>query len=210
MRSQETVSRAAGLVAACVQAACAASPPSAPTALLPQSEANIVLTSVVVDRLIDGRLVSSGTAAEVTYRRSGGRFEASDVRAVVRAAPGEGERVAAGVQGGPLGDLTLAAPRASGALDARGFANHARAEGGVTLRAARGDRLDTDHAELDGPAGLLRADAAVALVGPGYQTRAASGTVRTDGSVVELRGGVTGELTGQAPSPGPAPRKARR
>ena len=203
MRSQGFPATNCLLAALCVQAACAA-PAGTPTAQGPvpaRSDANIELARVAVDRLVDGRVSASGTADALTYMRAGGRFEAAQVQAILREQPG-GAPVAA-LPGGPIGEITLSAPRVTGELDAR----HARAEGGVTIRTSRGDRLDTDHAELDGAAGLIRADAPVLLVGPTYRTRAASGTARTDGTLVELRGGVEGELTPEPDAPRPsAPR----
>ena len=182
------------VAAACVQVACAA-PMGAPPPSGTHGDANIVLSAVSVDRLVDGRVAAFGTAAALTYVRAGGHFEATEVSAVLRPPPGEGGE-AGGLPGGPAGDLTLSAPRASGELGAR----RARVEGGVTLRTARGDRLSTDHAEVDGAAGLIHADSPVAIEGPGYRTHAASGVARTDGTQLELRGGVEGELV---PVPGP-------
>ena len=207
MRSQGFLAPKFLLAAACVQAACAAplGTPAPVTAIHGRSDANIELAGVAVDRLVDARVAASGTAAALTYVRAGGRFEATQVHAVLREHPGSAP--ASGLAGAPVGEVTLSAPRVTGELDAR----HARAEGGVTIRTGRGDRLDTDHAEFDGAAGLVRADAQVLLSGPGYQTRAASGTARTDGTQVELRGAVSGELTPEArATPLPKPEQPAR
>ena len=85
----------------------------------------------MLDRLVDGKIATTGTAAEVSYLRASGRFEARDLRFRLRS-PGRGE-------------LSVAAPAASGAADPRqgqlelrgGVTGTATSEGGVALAASK-------------------------------------------------------------------------
>jgi lipopolysaccharide transport protein LptA len=90
--------------AACTPSAATSSPPAKASPARADG-ADIVLTGVALDRLVDGKVAASGTAAEVSYVRASGRFEARDLRARMRAA-GRGE-------------LSVEAPSATGAADPR-------------------------------------------------------------------------------------------
>ena len=96
----------APLLSALLQAACTTAGPAAtPAAVAREGGADIVLTGVALDRLVDGKVAASGTAAEVSYVRASGRFEARDLRARMRAAG--------------RGALSIAAPQATGEVDPR-------------------------------------------------------------------------------------------
>ncbi|GAC1338072.1 MAG: hypothetical protein NVSMB23_05340 [Myxococcales bacterium] len=144
---------------------------------------DLVLRGVSFARLVDGRVVAAGAADELRYRRSGGRFEAVQGRARVFPGPGaEALRT--------LGEVRLTAPAVQGELGAR----TATASGGVEAIAARGDTARTERATLDGRARTLSGDRPVAASGPGYQTRGDNFLARTDGSRIQLGGGVAGTL----------------
>ena len=148
----------------------------------PEEPADLVLSGVAFVRSASGRIVARGTAATASWRQSAGKLEASGVDA----------KLARGSQGpAELGELTLLAPKATGELSSKSGIGW----GGVELRAARGDRARSDRVLLDGAAGEVLAPGPVDASGPGYKIHGSALTARSDGTRVELTGGVRGTLT---------------
>ena len=150
----------------------------------PEEPADLVLSGVAFVRSASGRIVARGTAATASWRQSAGKLEASSVDA----------RLARGSQApAELGELSLRAPRASGELSSRSGIGW----GGVELHAARGDRAKSDRLLLDGVAGTVTSPGPVDGRGPGYRIHGQNLTGRSDGTRVEITGGVRGRLTPQ-------------
>ena len=150
----------------------------------PEEPADLVLSGVAFVRSASGKIVARGTAAGASWRQSAGRLEAASVDA----------RLARGSQApAELGELSLLAPNASGELSSKSGIGW----GGVELRAARGDRARSERLLLDGVAGTVHSPGPVEAHGPGYQIRGSELTARSDGTRVEITGGVRGQLSPQ-------------
>ena len=176
-----------------------APPPADVSDHSPPAEApDLTLRDVAFARLSDGRVAARGTAREVVYGRAGGRLDGQVAVATLYPEQGTGY--------GMFGEVLLTAPTVEGDVGAKRGA----ASGGVTFRAARGDRGNTERIFWDGPADRLSGDRAVDAQGPGYQVRSQGFSARADGSDVTLTGGVAGTL---APQPAgsaetkPAPKR---
>jgi hypothetical protein len=162
----------------------------------PPAEApDLTLRDVAFARLSDGRVAARGTAREVAYRRAGGRLDGQVAVATLYPEQGTGY--------GMFGEVLLTAPTVEGEIVAR----HGGASGGVTFRAARGDRGTTERIFWDGPADRLSGDRAVDAQGPGYKVRSQGFSARADGSDVTLTGGVAGTLAAE-PVDGGQPKPA--
>jgi hypothetical protein len=148
---------------------------------------DLTLRGVTFARLAGGRVVASGAADELRYRRSGGRFEVAQGRA--RVFPGPGAEALRS-----LGEVRLTAPLMQGELQGR----TAIASGGVDAIAARGDTARTERVTLDGKGRTLSGDRPVDASGPGYTVSGHNFLARTDGSRVQVGGGAVGKLL---PSP---------
>jgi hypothetical protein len=140
-----------------------------------------MLQQVAFARMAEGRVVARGTADRLDYRRASGRLHATkgDIT-LEHAGPGFAS----------FGALHVTAPRVAGDVAGK----HGQAEGGVDLNAARGDVARTERVDYDGPAQVLRADQPVDAKGPGYVVHSRGLTARTDGSAIDLTGGVRGSL----------------
>lgn len=171
-----------------MQAACApAQRPVSPSPEAPEGP-DLVLRQVRLDRLVDGRVAASGEAAEVTYRRAGGRFTAARAHGRLFPEPGSDDEAR-------FGAVDLAAPSAAGEAQER----RARLEQGATVSTERGERLSARLLEVDGPAGELRARGEVALTGPTYTLQSEELRATLDGSRLEFPGRVRGRLTPGSP-----------
>jgi lipopolysaccharide export system protein LptC len=165
----------------------------------PAAAPDLTLHDVAFARLTDGRVAARGTARVLDYYRAGGRLAATVAAASLHPDADTGYAM--------FGDLQLAAPRVAGDLGSK----RGSASGGVTFRAARGDRGETERLLWDGPADRLSGDRPVAAEGPGYVVRSEGFSARADGSDVTLTGGVAGTLQPDAPAaPSDATKAASR
>jgi lipopolysaccharide export system protein LptC len=163
---------------------------------------DLTLHDVAFARLSDGRVAARGTARVLTYYRAGGRLDAAVAAATLHPDADTGYAM--------FGDVQVAAPRVAGELGSK----RGTASGGVTFRASRGDRGDTERVLWDGPADRLSGDRPVAAQGPGYVVRSQGFSARADGSDVTLTGGVVGTLQPESapvpPRPSPSTRRVAR
>ena len=146
---------------------------------------DLSLQVVAFARLSEGQVVARGTAAQLDYRRGGGRLVASRATAVVQPMPG-GSLAA-------FGTLRFVAQYAAVEVPNR----RGSASGGVRLDAARGDTALTERVEYDGD--VLRSNAPVTAHGPGYRVNGNGLFARVDGSAIQLTSGVEGQLQMEAP-----------
>lgn len=145
---------------------------------LPDDRPDLTLQSVAFSRLSEGRVVARGTARSLDYRRQGGRLVAT--AASMTLAPGPGFAA--------FGELLVRAREVDGEVSGR----RGTARGDVQLDAARGDRARTDRLDYDGA--TVHTATPVAAQGPGYDVHSGGLLARTDGSLVQLTGHVTGQL----------------
>ena len=128
----------------------------------------------------------------MVYRRAGGRLDGRVAVATLYPDPGTGYAM--------FGEVLLTAPVVEGETAAR----RGTASGGVTFRAARGDRGTTERIFWDGPLDRLSGDRAVDAQGPGYSVRSQGFSARADGTDITLTGGVAGTLAPAQPVAEPA------
>lgn len=147
----------------------------------PVESPDLTLQRVAFARMAEGRVVARGTADRLDYRRASGRLDSTQSDVTLEH-PGSGFA--------SFGALHVTAPRVVGDVAGK----HGHAEGGVDLQAARGDVAHTERVDYDGPAQTLRADRPVDAKGPGYVVHSRGLTARTDGSAIDLTGGVRGSL----------------
>lgn len=184
MRSQN---QGAGLAVVGVLFGLACGKPVAPSvsSVYPHAEdPDLVLRQVAFVRVTEGRITARGTAAELEYRRAGGRMEARKTAAVLIPAPGTSD----------YGRLHLQAPAVEGEVPARRGA----ASGGVRIEADRGDVATAETLIWEGAQGLVRSDQPVAAEGPGYRVGGNGLVARDDGRWIELLGGTQGRLEAEA------------
>jgi hypothetical protein len=177
----QTASAVSGVIALALAAGCGK--PENPTISpisLPEDAPDLSLRGVAFARLSEGRVVSRGTAEQLDYRRSGGRMRASYGAATIYPQPGTNLA--------SLGVTRFIATRIEGEVPAK----RGTASAGVRLDAVRGDTARTDQVHLDGD--VLHTDTRVVARGPGYQVDGNGLFARTDGSVIQFTGGVTGQL----------------
>ena len=196
MRRHFTITAQGGLAIAAMLASCRSGFREAAEGVAAPSErsaagddpADVVLRQVAFARSTGGLIVARGTAARATWRQAAGKLEATAVEA----------RLARGSQApAELGELAIHSPQAEGELASRSGSGW----GGVELRAARGDLARTERVLIDGAAGNVFAPGPVEAAGPGYRVRGSALTARSDGTRVQLTGGILGRLT----PPGAAP-----
>ena len=147
---------------------------------LPEDAPDLALRNVAFARLSEGRVVARGTADRLDYRRAGGRLSASGTGAVVYPEPGTSLS--------ELGAIHFAAPRIEGEVPTR----RGVASSGVKLDATRGDSARTEKVRLDGES--LSSDTRVVARGPGYRVEGNGLLARTDGSLIQLTNGTSGQL----------------
>jgi hypothetical protein len=145
---------------------------------------DLSLRGVAFARMSEGRMVARGTAARLDYRRAGGRLYAEQT--AVQVVPEAGTALAS------LGALRIDAPLVDGEVASR----RGNASGGVRLAAERGDRAVTESVQYDGD--FVRSRDPVAASGPGYAVEGHGLVARTDGSSIDLRDGVQGQLEMEA------------
>ena len=141
---------------------------------------DLTLEQVAFARLSDGRVVARGTATTLEYRRQGGRLSASEGRVAIEPEPG--------TSFASFGTLHVSAAQVEGDLTGK----RGTGRGGVELHAQRGDEARTARVVYDGT--TLRSDDPVEASGPGYKVHSKGLLARTDGSSIQLVGGVQGSL----------------
>jgi lipopolysaccharide transport protein LptA len=183
----------AALQAACTAAPAAVSTPAQATPGGAEPSADIVLSGVRLDRLVDGKVAASGAAAKVAYLRSGGRFEARDVGLRLRA-EGRGQVFVTAPEGSGFGDpragpLVLRGGVRAELLAARKDGKESKKGEGRSIEPSRigADVLTTDPKDrlvhLDGHFWLtrgdllVRGDRAVGEPAQGEEAKAAPGLV---------------------------------
>lgn len=129
-------------------------------------------------------MVARGVAAELEYRRAGGRLNAS--QGVGEVEPEPGTALA------EYGTIRFQAPTAEGEIPGR----RGSAWGGVTVDTARGDHGRSDAVDYDGA--KVRSRTPVFARGPGYQVESRDFTAQSDGSRIQLGSGVRGQLQVEA------------
>ena len=123
----------------------------------------VTLSGVALHAWRGSELVAVGSAAQVTYDRSSGNFEAQTAR--VRFP----RREAASARNPQLtSDLELSAAIANGNLLTR----QAEGTGGVMARSASGLVARTPSARFDGQERLAHGDEPIEVTGPGYELEA--------------------------------------
>jgi lipopolysaccharide export system protein LptC len=135
------------------------------------------------------RLLLSGTARQVRFRRAGGEVQASDV--TVRLPPGQGS------QGSPVPlekGATITAPNMDGTLASRQWVG----TGGVVVRTGDGMVARTPTLTYDAAEQRAHGEEGVTVQGPDYRMRAdrftlsaADETFTFDGAVETVLGGAT-------------------
>ncbi|MCY1036327.1 hypothetical protein OV207_33130 [Corallococcus sp. BB11-1] len=135
------------------------------------------------------KLVVSGSARTVNYRRAGGEVQAQEV--VMRLPPGEG------AEGSPLpmaGDTVITAPNMDGSLASRQWVGR----GGVVVRTGDGMVARTPRLTYDATTQRAHGEEGVTVQGPDYQMRAdrfvlsaPDETFTFEGAVETVLGGAT-------------------
>ena len=157
---------------------------------------DVQLRGVAFVRLSEGRVVARGTAQSASYRRSGGKLLAHQGAVVLAPGAQAPEGLGAVHLDAPIGEFDLASR--TGSLWQ-----------GVHVRTDRGDTATTERVFVDGAAGLTRAPGPVEAQGPGYTVHGQSLVARSDGSRLQLSGGVEGTLTPQPQQQPAAPATAK-
>ena len=165
-------------------------PKPVPMSKAAASSPDLLLRDAQLIRLSHGKTIAVARADELVYRRAGGQFEASNVRATLLPGP-----QAHALES--FGAVEVKAPRVVGEESQEGAHTTAitRGEGGVTAQAARGDQARGESVVWNGASGLLQSDAPVTLSGPNYSMRGGSLKASTDGQQFELGRGAQGTIS---------------
>ena len=121
--------------------------------------------------MVDGRVVGAGSARELSYWRSSGRFESSRVELALLPGPGTPGLLR-------FGRVELTTPSVTGDATEKS----ARAGAGVVARAEKGQTARAPVVVIDGPAQELSAPAGLDFAGEGQTLQATAAHGPLDGS----------------------------